>query len=111
MTQEFFELNQARALLQKYLNQANDLLDVLEKENTLPDGTINKRAADRIEVFDTLITAVQNFDIKVTRYQQFNPPGAGYQFYKQNFAKAKKYIRALGGNPENIVYYNITDFQ
>lgn len=111
MTAEHFELEQARVLLQKFVDSANELLNNLEAENENRDGYLKEKAAERIKVFDNLINAITFYDNKVIRYQQFNPPGAGYQFYKTNFAKAKKYIKALGGNPENIVYYNITDFQ
>ena len=83
MTHEQFELNQSRHLLQSAMNNANDLLDDLEKENDGRTGYIKELAEKRIAIFDALINAIEHFDTKVVKYVQFNPPGDGYQFYKE----------------------------
>jgi len=77
MSHDEFELNQARHLLQNAMNVTNDLLDTLEKENEGRTGYIKELAEKRIAIFDTLMATIENFDAKVVRYQQFNPPGQG----------------------------------
>lgn len=106
-----FELNQARHLLQNAVNLANDLLDTLEKENEGRTGYIKELAEKRIAVFDALIATIENFDAKVVRYQQFNPPGDGYQFYKEKLDIARKYIHAIGGDFNSVLWGKKSDYQ
>ena len=110
MTHEQFELNQARHLLQSAVNIANDLLDALENENESRTGYIKELAQKRIAIFDGLINAIENYDGKVVKYQQFNPPGNQYQYYKQKLEIARKYITAIGGDFNSVLRGNKNDY-
>jgi len=110
MTSEVFELNQARHMLQNAINDANDLLDKLEKENEGREGYVKQIAESRIAIFDKLINVVVHYDTKVVRYEQFNPPGNGYQFYKEKLEIARKYIHSLGGDFNSVLWGKKTDY-
>jgi hypothetical protein len=110
MTHESFELNQARHLLQNAINSANALLEKLEAENKDREGYVKKLAEERIAVFDSLIDAVVHYDSKVVRYENFNPPGQGYQYYKEKLDIARRYIRTLGGDFNTVLWGKKTDY-
>jgi hypothetical protein len=110
MTSEMVELQQSRQLLQNAIDAANALLDQLEDENKGREGYVKQIADSRIAIFDQLINAIVNFDSKVVRYQNFNPPGNGYQYYKEKLQIARKYIHQLGGDFNSVLWGKITDY-
>lgn len=109
-TQESWELNQARHILQNAIDSANALLDQLENENVDRPDWQKKIASSRIAIFDNLINAVVLFDSKVVRYEKFNPPGDGYRYYKEKLEIARKYINVLGGDFNSVLWGKKSDY-
>jgi SMC interacting uncharacterized protein involved in chromosome segregation len=110
MSKENFELMQSRAELQKNINAVNDLLDALESENEKRTGYIKELAQKRIAIFDALIDNIVQYDSKVIRYQTINQPGNNAAYYKNQLTIAKKYIKAIGGDFNSVLWGRDTDY-
>lgn len=111
MSQTHDELNNARHLLQNAMNVANELLDTLEKENEDRTGYVKELAEKRIAIFDALMFSIEIFDATVVRYVQFNPPGDAYKYYKEKLHIAQKYITAIGGDFNSVLWGKKSDYQ